>query len=155
MDFPKLRIPRPSRRNRYSNRATARSCIQGRVGAPPLTHLRGVLAKPETRSAEAGAAIASKRNADGAAETWDADGAASLPRLTNRAAERVFSGCLWLPNWRRPGSHRDAATVTAREGAIREISMYSWLMNQHGFESPSIFDCRGFPVSKNHPFFLR
>jgi len=37
--------------------------MQGRVGAPPLTHLRGVLAKPETRSAEAGAAIASRRNA--------------------------------------------------------------------------------------------
>jgi len=53
--------------------------MQGRVGAPPLTYLRGVLAKPETRSAEVGAAIASRRNAAGAAESWDADGAASLP----------------------------------------------------------------------------
>ena len=31
--------------------------------ALPLTHLRGVLAKPETLSAEAGVAIASRRNA--------------------------------------------------------------------------------------------
>jgi hypothetical protein len=50
--------------------------MQGRVGAPPLTHLRGVLAKPETRSAEAGAAIASRRNAAWAAESWDAKGLA-------------------------------------------------------------------------------
>jgi hypothetical protein len=37
--------------------------MQGRVGAPPLTHFRG------------GAAIASRRNAAGAAESWVAGGA--------------------------------------------------------------------------------
>jgi hypothetical protein len=37
--------------------------VHQRVGAPPLTHLCGVLAKPETRSAEAGAAIVSRRDA--------------------------------------------------------------------------------------------
>jgi hypothetical protein len=41
--------------------------------------LRGVLAKPETRSAEAGAAIVSSRDAAETAEAWDAEGAASLP----------------------------------------------------------------------------
>ena len=40
------------------------------VGAPPLTHLRGVLAKPETRNAEAGAAIVSSRKRRVAAEEW-------------------------------------------------------------------------------------
>ena len=61
--------------------------MQGRVGVPPLTHLRGVLAKPETRSAEAGAAIASRRNAAEAAESWDADGAASLDYEARRCAK--------------------------------------------------------------------
>ncbi|MCX6961713.1 MAG: hypothetical protein NTZ08_04605 [Verrucomicrobia bacterium] len=73
------RIGAPHGTHRDAATATARQRARAyRVGAPPLTHLRGVLAKPETRSAEAGAAIASRRNAAGAAETWDADGAASL-----------------------------------------------------------------------------
>jgi len=57
-------------------RNALRSFIQGRVGAPSLTHLRGK------------AAFVSSRDAAGAAEIWDADGAASLPRLTKRAAAR-------------------------------------------------------------------
>jgi len=44
--------------------------------------VRGVLAKPETRSAEAGAAFVSSRDAAEAAEILDADGAASLPSDT-------------------------------------------------------------------------
>jgi len=48
-------------------------------GAPPLTHFRGVLAKPETRSAEAGAAIASRRDGAFAPESWDPS--ASRPYL--------------------------------------------------------------------------
>jgi hypothetical protein len=43
------------------------------------------------------------------------------------------------------GARRVAATAIARQLAIRENSVYSWLENQNGFESPSIFEWRGFP----------
>ena len=59
------------------------------VGAPPLTYLRGVLAKPETRSAEAGAAIASRRNGAFAPESWDRS--ASRPLVDRRSAKILFA----------------------------------------------------------------
>ena len=44
------------------------------------------------------------------------------------------------------GARRVTATATAWQLAIRKNSMYSWLNNHHGFESPSIFEWRDVPV---------
>ena len=66
--------------------------MQGRIGAPPLTHLRGVLDKPETRSAEAGATIASRRNAAWAAESWDLGLPIALPRGSALFVKNLHSG---------------------------------------------------------------
>ena len=77
------RIGGPSRRSqrrRYSTRASAPSFPEGRVGAPPLTHLRG------------NAAIASSRNAAlplkfGTPRAWQ-----SLPQDHEDAALRLKLG---------------------------------------------------------------
>jgi hypothetical protein len=110
--------------------------MQGRVGAPPLTHLRGA------------AAIASRRNA--ALRLNLGTAAARHPYLGLRSAlPRGFVAAVYdFRNGEPSGAHRDAATAIARQRAIRENSVYSWMKNQHGFESQSIFEWRGFPVSK-------
>jgi hypothetical protein len=44
-------------------------------------------------------------------------------------------------------------SAIARQRAIRENSVHSWMKNQHGFESQSIFEWRGFPVLKKSSSF--
>ena len=68
--------PPGSHRQPLQSRAAARSSIQGRVGAPPLTHLRGK------------AAIASRQRRRCAAEVWVMRGRWTLPMF--RSA--LFSG---------------------------------------------------------------
>jgi hypothetical protein len=73
-------LSRRSQRRRYRTRASARSLHKGRVGAPPLTHLRG------------NAAIASGRNAAlrlrlGTPRAWR-----SLPGDYEDAAARLNNG---------------------------------------------------------------
>jgi hypothetical protein len=85
-------------RQPLQSRAAARSCTQGRVGAPSLTHLRG------------SAAIATRKNAAGAAEKRvkpevDPKGFA-LPRGIVAAVYDCRIGGL-------SGAHRDAAIATA------------------------------------------
>ena len=118
--------------------------MQGRVGAPPLTHLRGA------------AAIASRRNA--ALRLNLGTPTARHPYLGLRSAlPRGFVAAVYdFRNGEPSGAHRAAATAIARQRAIRENSVHSWMKNQHGFESQSIFEWRGFHVlKKNHPVSLR
>ena len=63
----------------------------------------------------------------------------------DRSATSSISKPRLAPN---SGAHRVAATAIAWQRAIRENSVYSWLENQNGFKSPSIFEWRGFPVPK-------
>lgn len=55
------------------------------------------------------------------------------------------------------GAHPTAPEADALPGtrAVRENLVYSWLKNQHGFESPSIFESRGPPVTKKIIYFPR
>jgi len=68
----------------------------------------------------------------------------------NRSATSSIPKPRLAPN---SSAHRVAATAIARQLAIRENSVYSWLENHHGFEFPSIFEWRGFPVSKRSSSF--
>jgi hypothetical protein len=116
--------------------------MQGRVGAPSLTHLRGE------------ASIASRRNA--ALRLNLGTPTARHPYLGLRSAlPRGFVAAVYDFRIGGPsGAHRDAATAIARQRAIPENSVYSWMKNQHGFESSSIFEWRGLRVSKKIIEFL-
>ena len=118
--------------------------MQGRVGAPSLTHLRGA------------AAIASRRNA--ALRLNLGTPTARHPYLGLLSAlPSGFVAAVYVCRIGGPsGAHRDATTAIARQRAIRENSVYSWMKNQHGFESQSIFQWRGFRVlKKDHRVSLR
>jgi len=94
----------------------------------PLTHLRG------------SAAIATRRNAAGAAEKWvkpevDPPKRIALPRGIVAAVYDCRIGGL-------SGAPRDAATATVRQRAIRGNSLYSSLKNPHRSSNGVVFPCQ-------------